>query len=502
MNMCDRIVELYGPEWTLGAAMARAQLSPKRLLFRYKFDNKGLAYAEDVLTRTYHAGLASPSDMVGIVAAQSIAEPATQMVLNTFHHTGTGDGAVGGVPRIRELLNNTKNPKTPIMSIYLEDPLNKTAETAKIIRDKLHATYVKDLVQSVSLVYDAEDFTSESQEDARIVRLYEAFGVNTITPQEAPWMLRLQFDRLKMIESNATMMDVFRSIDRVTNVTVVASDDAASELIMRLRPPTSNGTDMVSELALFEDKILGIRVKGVTGTNSARIKEADGNAMTYNTVNGVFEKREEWSISAEGSNIETVFNIPGVDFKRTVTNNVMAVYDRLGIEAARNVLLTEFTILYSGPTYADYRHVSLLVDFMAQSGKVMPVSRHTMNSSDVGPLAKCSYEETVTNLASAGMYGEIDRIDGVSANIMLGQVVPCGTGDTILLLDNDQLEDIEGEVAKKIEVGVISLGADMILDLAMQFSPLLSSSQMRPWLNISMDSIVIQSIEKESSSKN
>jgi DNA-directed RNA polymerase II subunit RPB1 len=62
-----------------------------------------------------------------------------------------------------------------------------------------------------------------------------------------------------------------------------------------------------------------------------------------------------------------------VDFKRTVTNNVMAVYDRLGIEAARNVLLSEFTLLYSGDTYADYRHVILLVDFMAQSGKVMPV---------------------------------------------------------------------------------------------------------------------------------
>jgi hypothetical protein len=89
------------------------------------------------------------------------------------------------------------------------------------------------------------------------------------------------------------------------------------------------------------------------------------------------------------------------------------------------------------------------------------------------------------------MYGEIDRIDGVSANIMLGQVVPCGTGDTILLLDNDQLDDIEGEVAKKIEA-VSSLSADMILDLAMQFSPLLSSSQMKPWLNISMDKLSLR----------
>jgi DNA-directed RNA polymerase beta' subunit len=72
------------------------------------------------------------------------------------------------------------------------------------------------------------------------------------------------------------------------------------------------------------------------GTNSAKIKEADDNGMFYDSTTGVFVKRDEWSISAEGSNIESVFNIPGVDFKRTVTNNVMAVYDRLGIEAARN----------------------------------------------------------------------------------------------------------------------------------------------------------------------
>jgi hypothetical protein len=93
----------------------------------------------------------------------------------------------------------------------------------------------------------------------------------------------------------------------------------------------------------------------------------------------------------------------------------------------------------------------------------------------------------------------VKSTDGVSANIMLGQVVPCGTGDTILLLITINWK-IEGEVAKKIEV-VSFLCADMILDLAMQFSPLLSSSQMRPWLNISMDSIVIQSIEKEKQQK-
>jgi hypothetical protein len=109
--------------------------------------NKGPAYAEDVLTRTYHAGLASPSDMVGIVAAQST-EPATQMVLNTFHHTGTGDGAAEEYLVACE----STTPESDAHHEYLlERSLNKTAETAKIIRDKLHATYVKDLVHRFSI---------------------------------------------------------------------------------------------------------------------------------------------------------------------------------------------------------------------------------------------------------------------------------------------------------------------------------------------------------------
>jgi DNA-directed RNA polymerase II subunit RPB1 len=407
---------------------------------------------------------------------------------DSFHHTGTGDGAIGGVPRIRELLNNTKNPKTPIMYVHLLEPMNATANAAKVVRDKLQATYVSDLVVSVSLMYDAEDFSSESEEDKRIVRLYEAFAINTVTPREAPWMLRLQFDRLKMVERDASMLDVFRAIDASTNATVVASDSAATELVMRLRPPASKGTDMVSELALFEDKVMGILVKGVTGTSIARLKQGD-RSTNYDVATGAFIKNDEWFINAHGSNIEKVFNIPGVDFRRTTTNNVAAIQDRLGIEAARSVLMSEFRSEYSGGTFADFRHIALLVDFMVQTGKIMPVSRHTMNTSDVGPLAKCSYEETVTNLAAAGLYGEVDRVDGVSANIMLGQIVPCGTGDTILILDEDALEDIDGQVAKKIDPGLTATGADMVLDIAKKFTPLLPVSQMKPWLDVEFANI-------------
>jgi hypothetical protein len=104
---------------------------------------------------------------------------------DTFHHSGTGDGSIGGVPRIRELLNNTKS-KTPLMSIYLKEPLNKSPETAKIIRDKLHATHVKDLVQSVSLVYDSADFTPSLPKMPGSSVCTKRSASTRSLPQEAP----------------------------------------------------------------------------------------------------------------------------------------------------------------------------------------------------------------------------------------------------------------------------------------------------------------------------
>jgi hypothetical protein len=83
LDVMERVAALYGGRWCIGAALARANLSPKRLISHYRMNAAALAHVEQVLTQRYHAALCSPSDMVGIVAAQSIAEPSTQMVLNS-----------------------------------------------------------------------------------------------------------------------------------------------------------------------------------------------------------------------------------------------------------------------------------------------------------------------------------------------------------------------------------------------------------------------------------
>ena len=71
--------------------------------------------------------------MVGALAAQSLGEPATQMTLNTFHYAGVSAKNVTlGVPRLKELINISKKPKTPSLTVFLLGQSARDAERAKV----------------------------------------------------------------------------------------------------------------------------------------------------------------------------------------------------------------------------------------------------------------------------------------------------------------------------------------------------------------------------------
>ena len=64
-----------------------------------------------------------PGESVGLIAAESIGEPGTQMTLNTFLFAGVAEMNVTmGLPRIIEILDARKIIKTPQMEIFLKSP--------------------------------------------------------------------------------------------------------------------------------------------------------------------------------------------------------------------------------------------------------------------------------------------------------------------------------------------------------------------------------------------
>lgn len=161
----------------------------------------------------------------------------------------------------------------------------------------------------------------------------------------------------------------------------------------------------------------------------------------YDAKTGAFtETKENWIIETDGCDLQLVFKVPGVDCTRTTSNHVIEILQVLGIEAARNALISELRmILGTYEIYVNYRHLGTLVDVMTQRGIFTSITRHGINRVNSGPLRKCSFEETTEILLEAAFFGEHDTLTGITENVIFGQLAPYGTGAVDLIVDREAL---------------------------------------------------------------
>jgi DNA-directed RNA polymerase beta' subunit len=380
--------------------------------------------------------------------------------LNTFHFSGaaTASAVTAGVPRMRELMSMSKSIKTPAMTIRLKPEWCTSMERANQVASNVQTTCFRDLVKSSSVYFDPSDADTTIDDDRPMMKFYREFGALDrmgCDARSSPWLLRFELDRSKMLDLKVTMLDVEHVLTKfyADTVTCVLSDDNANRLVCRLRlSATSAEEDLLTEIKALEQSIMETSVvKGVAGIHKAVLGPPNKGLRRFDPTSDAFVADDEWTVVTAGSNLMDVMRNDCVDYARTTTNDVYEVYNVLGIEAARQVLIDELrNVLRDLPL--DHRHLSLLADTMSNRGFFMSIDRHGINHrGELGPLAKCSFEETTDMLIKAGVFAERDRINGVSANIMLGQVAPCGTGDCEVMVDGDRLSRFATAVPLEVE---------------------------------------------------
>jgi DNA-directed RNA polymerase II subunit RPB1 len=460
--------------------LTRLHLSPKPLIFKHHMTRSVFDWIVDEVYRYFLQAIAQAGEMIGIVAAQTMGENSTQLVLDSFHSSGTVAAvkATSGVPRFKELLSVSKNIKTPILTIYLQRDIGtvvnpvedgdgkitdtrfqETKERAIKVKNSLEITRLVDILDATEVFWDppGEDgLRSGIETDDHMLEAYREFGnvETTKCRSNSPWLLRMKLNKDKMYRLGLTMLDVYLKIHSVYSnmIDCTFSDDNASELIFRVRMTEIGMKDIESEDAIAALKavehnlIHNVLLKGVKGIK--KVSMHPKSSTLYNAETANFEKVSEWVLDTDGSNLQEIFANPNVDNYRTRSNDVWEIFHTLGIEAARNALYHEIMDVI-GEGALNYRHVSLLLDTMTNRGTLMSIDRHGINRGDVGPLAKSSFEETTDMLINASIFSEYDKINGVSANIMLGQLPPCGTGDSEIILDEDKYIQLLRNVSKK-----------------------------------------------------
>jgi DNA-directed RNA polymerase II subunit RPB1 len=436
------------------AALLRFYLSPTKLILIDRFTESAFdTLCEVLITKNWQAWV-QPGEHVGIIAAQSIGEPSTQMTLNTFHLAGVASksNVTRGVPRLKELLKVTQNPKAVSLTIHLKPEYRNSKEKAREVAQDLELTLLRDMAVKTAIYYDPSDSNTVLKEDQDLLAFYKLFEISSSTTAPADdesvwskWILRLELNREKMFDKNVTMEDILFVLRRLfdTNIRMVYSDFNSQKLVMRIRltlksmddgKSDPSSLDALAAYKKFQNKLLNsVIIRGFPGIKAVTFRKGD-ERFVFDEKEKKYVAKEEYILDTDGSNFIEAMNHPAVDGSRLYSTHVHDVLGHLGIEATRQILYNEIQTLFEDGQI-NYRHLGLLVDAMTRAGRLMSVDRYGINKLDIGPLAKASFEETERILLKAAVFGEIDPITGVSANIMTGQPMRGGTTFTDILLD-------------------------------------------------------------------
>ena len=455
----QKIVQRTQDYHKLWAALLRFYLAPHKMIVKERLTRKAFdAVCEMIVVKNWQ-GWVQPGEQVGIIAAQSIGEPSTQMTLNTFHLAGVAakSNVTRGVPRLKELLKVTQNPKAISLTVTLKQEIRDSKEKARKVAQDLELTLLKDITVKAAIYYDPDDSESVLAEDRDLVKFYKAFegevgldaapaprfgdGEEEAEEEKPMWsrlMLRLELDRERMFKKNISMDDIAFVLRQKfgTAINLVYSDYNSQRLIMRIRiPPEMNtGIDDLLALKKLQNRLLTcIVIRGVPGIKAVNFRQ-DKDTIEFNAEEGVYKSVTQYVLDTDGTNFLAVMNHPYVDGTKLTSSHVHDIYENLGIEATRSTLIQEITTLFE-EAGVNCRHLGLLCDVMTRAGRLMSVDRYGINKMDIGPLAKASFEETEKILLRAALFGEIDPVTGISANIMMGQPIRGGTGFFEVLFD-------------------------------------------------------------------
>jgi len=366
----------------------------ENLLMQNKLSKQGIEKVIKKIIDLTERAMVEPGEAVGVVTAQSIGEPGTQMTLRTFHYAGVKERNVTlGLPRLIELVDARKKPITPTMDIYLDEDHRISREKALSVAKEIIHTKVIDVVEKTDIDYSG--------------------------------ILKLTFSENKLNDRGCILTDIFEILKGSKKKYDSTLDDNEKSIVLKMNEEMDAQT-----LLLLKNKLLNTKIKGVPDIERVTI----------------VKQNEEWVIQTAGSNLSKIIYVEGIDLSRVTTNNVYEIWQTLGIEAARTALVREVTnTLEEQGLEVDIRHIMLVADLMTSKGYLQQIGRHGIAGTKTSVLARAAFEITVPTIAKASMEGQTEALKGVTENVIVGATVPVGTGMVDLYMKVNEQNEESGE---------------------------------------------------------
>jgi DNA-directed RNA polymerase II subunit RPB1 len=446
-------------------------LSPKRAIVELGLNKKQFDSIFDKISDNYNKNIIQPGEHAGVLSAQAMGEPTTQMTLKAFHQAGIAaiSNTLQGVPRVKELLSLSKKIKTPQMIVYLNNEYYKNKEMAHKIASYIRFTTLGQIKKKIEVIYDPNPYAKDGfMEKDNVYNIYYTHNPTKTSCQvdinNLPWLMRIELDREKMLEKEVTLLEIKSKfcnqwekrysdiknikkeekyiLDKIIQTALLSNTDNDEQPVIHLRfDMTEFDFNTLNEF--IDIMIEKFKLKGISGINE-RTAAIEERVMKFDDITGGINKEEQYVIYTQGVNLMDIRYLIGIDVYKTICNDVVQMYETFGIEAARATIVREIALAYKRHgADVNYNHLSVIVDLMTSYGMLMSVDRHGMNKSDNEPLARVSFEKMVEQLITSAVFNEVDNMKSVSSRIMAGLVVKGGTGMCNVVLDTELLEKSE-----------------------------------------------------------
>ncbi len=355
---------------------------PQKLIDEIRANlQKGINHAKlkkilDTTVEEYENAKVHPGESVGVISAESIGEPGTQMTLNTFHFAGVAEMNITlGLPRIIEILDGRKQLETPTMEIYLNQPYSKGKD-------------IKEFALTIK--------------ETKLSEIALEFSISLVEAE-----IEVKLDKEKMKVLGLTNGQVINSVSK--HLKGFNAKDNKDSIVLKSR----SKEESLNEVYKAKESVKDAQLAGIKGIFQVL----------------PVKRGEEYIIITSGSNLSEVLQFNGVDSFRTTTNNIFEIEQVLGIEAARQAIINEvYKVIENQGLNVDVRHIMLVADIMCYSGRVKGITRYGVVSEKASVLARASFETPIKHIINAALVGEVDKLDSVVENVMLNQPVPIGTG--------------------------------------------------------------------------
>lgn len=340
-----------------------------------KISDANLKKILDRVVEEYENVKVESGECVGLISAESIGEPGTQMTLNTKHLSGVAEmNVTTGLPRIIEILDARAKISTPTMEIYLKPPYSEGKDIKKIAM-KIKETTLKEVS--------------------------DEFLINIVDSS-----IEVKLNEEKLKELDLTEQEICKILDKSLGKVNIKGGD--NTILIKLKK-----NEVLNEVYKVKEAAKDSYIKGIKKINQVLPVKKGG----------------EYLILTAGTNLASVLKLKEVDATRTISNDIHEVNKVLGIEAARKAIIAEtYKVIENQGLNVDIRHIIIVADAMTNNGIIEGITRFGIINSKASILAKASFETAINHIVNAALLGDKDELNSVVENVMLNQPVPSGTG--------------------------------------------------------------------------